>query len=199
MIAHLRGILIEKHPNEVIVECAGVGYALTVPVSTFTALPDLKQEARVHVYTAVREDAIQLYGFATREEKRLFEQLITVSGIGPKLAVTILSGMAAPDLVVTIRSGDAAKLVRIPGVGKKTAERIVLELKDKLQGFEALLPVAGPKPVAALSPVEDDVLSALVNLGCARPAAEAALLKAKGQVDSADFELLFRKALELVR
>jgi Holliday junction DNA helicase RuvA len=107
--------------------------------------------------------------------------------------------MAAPDLVVTIRSGDAAKLVRIPGVGKKTAERIVLELKDKLQGFEALLPAAGPKPVAALSPVEDDVLSALVNLGCARPAAEAALLKAKGLVDSADFELLFRKALELVR
>jgi Holliday junction DNA helicase RuvA len=147
----------------------------------------------------VREDAIQLYGFFTREEKRLFEQLITVSGIGPKLAVTILSGMAAPDLVVTIRSGDAAKLVRIPGVGKKTAERIVLELKDKLQGFETLLPAAGPKPVAALSPVEDDVLSALVNLGCARPAAEAALLKAKGLVNSADFELLFRKALELVR
>ena len=199
MIAHLRGILIEKHPNEVIVECGGVGYALTVPVSSFTALPDLKQEARVHVYTAVREDAILLYGFVTREEKSLFERLITVSSIGPKLAVTILSGMPAPDLVVAIRSGDTAKLVRIPGVGKKTAERIVLELKDKLQGFEALLPSGAGVPRASLSPIDEDVLSALVNLGCARAAAEAALLKAKGMVEGEGFEALFRKALELVR
>jgi Holliday junction DNA helicase RuvA len=199
MIAHLRGILIEKHPNEVIVECGGVGYALTVPVSSFTALPDLKQEARVHVYTAVREDAIQLYGFVTRDEKSLFERLITVSSIGPKLAVTILSGMPAPDLVVAIRGGDTAKLVRIPGVGKKTAERIVLELKDKLQGFEALMPSGASVPQASLSPIDEDVLSALVNLGCARAAAEAALLKAKGMVEGAGFEALFRKALELVR
>lgn len=199
MIAHLRGILIEKHPNEVIVECSGVGYALTVPVSTFTALPDLKQEARVHVYTAVREDAIQLYGFVTRDEKSLFERLISVSSIGPKLAVTILSGMPAPDLVVAIRTGDTAKLVRIPGVGKKTAERIVLELKDKLQGFEALIPSGTSGPRASLSPIDEDVLSALVNLGCARPAAEAALLKAKGMIEGAGFETLFRKALELVR
>lgn len=199
MIAHLRGILIEKHPNEVIVECAGVGYSLTVPVSTFTALPDLKQEARVHVHTAVREDAIQLFGFFTREEKRLFERLTTVSGIGPKLAVTILSGIAVPELLTAIRSSDAPRLVRIPGVGKKTAERIVLELKDKLQGFEALAPVGAAPPPAILSAVEDDVLSALLNLGCARPAAESALLKAKGQTDSKEFESLFRKALELLR
>lgn len=199
MIAHLRGILIEKHPNEVIVECGGVGYALTVPVSSFTALPEVNQEARVHVYTAVREDAILLYGFVTREEKSLFERLITVSSIGPKLAVTILSGMPAPDLVVAIRSGDTAKLVRVPGVGKKTAERIVLELKDKLQGFEAFLPSGASVPRASLSPIDEDVLSALVNLGCARAAAEAALLKAKGMVEGAGFEALFRKALELVR
>lgn len=199
MIAHLRGILIEKHPHEVIVECGGVGYAISVPVSTFTALPDLQQEARVHVYTAVREDAIVLYGFVTREEKSLFERLITVSSIGPKLAVTILSGMAAPDLIVAIRTGDTARLVRIPGVGKKTAERIVLELKDKLQGFEALAPTGASAPPTSLSPVDEDVLSALVNLGCARPAAEAALLKAKGLAEGAGFETLFRKALELVR
>ncbi|MCC6262671.1 MAG: Holliday junction branch migration protein RuvA [Bryobacterales bacterium] len=199
MIAHLRGILIEKHPQEVIVECGGVGYALNVPVSTFTALPELQHEARMHVYTAVREDAITLYGFATREEKRLFERLITVSSIGPKLAVTILSGMPAADLIAAIGAGDAARLVRIPGVGKKTAERIVLELKDKLQGFEAVAPAGAAAPRTNLSPVDEDVLSALVNLGCARPAAEAALLKAKGLVEGAGFEALFRKALELVR
>ena len=199
MIAHLRGILIEKHPHEVIVECGGVGYALNVPVSPFTARPDLQQEARMHVYTSVREDAIVLYGFATREEKSLFERLITVSGIGPKLAVTILSGMAAPDLVTAIAAGDTAKLVRVPGVGKKTAERIVLELKDKLQGFETLVPASGSAPPPRLSPVDEDVLSALVNLGCARPAAEAALLKAKGLAEGSGFESLFRKALELVR
>ncbi len=200
MIAHLRGILIEKHPNEVIVECGGVGYAVSVPVSTFTALPDLQQEARLHVYTAVREDAIVLFGFFSRDEKSLFERLITVSGIGPKLAVTILSGMAASDLVVAIRTEDTARLVRIPGVGKKTAERIVLELKDKLQGFEGLASAgAAVAPRPTLSPVDEDVLSALVNLGCARPAAEAALLKAKSVTEGDGFEALFRKALELVR
>lgn len=199
MIAHLRGTLIEKHPNEVIVECGGVGYALTVPVSSFTSLPELKQEVQVHVYTAVREDAIVLYGFVTRDEKSLFEKLITVSGIGPKLAVTILSGMAAPDLVAAIRTGDTARLVRVPGVGKKTAERMVLELKEKLQAFEGAAPAGAAAPTSALSPVEADVLSALINLGCASAAAEAALAKAKGLNGGASFEDLFRKALELLR
>ncbi|MCZ2156051.1 MAG: Holliday junction branch migration protein RuvA [Bryobacterales bacterium] len=199
MIAHLRGTLIEKHPNEVILECSGVGYALTVPVSSFTALPELKQEASMHVYTAVREDAIVLYGFVTRDEKSLFERLITVSGIGPKLAVTILSGMAAPDLVVAIRTGDTARLVRIPGVGKKTAERMVLELKEKLQAFEGAMPAGTAVPTSTLSPIEADVLSALVNLGCAPPAAEAALAKAKGLGGDTSFEGLFRRSLEFVR
>lgn len=200
MIAHLRGELLEKHPNAAIVACGGVGYALTIPVSTYTALPEVTAEAKLHVYTAVREDAIQLFGFATTDEKQMFEQLITVSGIGPKLAVTILSGIGVMDLAASVLGGDAARLVRIPGVGKKTAERIVLELKDKFQkwGVAAAIPPGAAVP-AILQPVEEDVLSALLNLGCARPAAETALRKAAEAVGGTDFERLFRKALELVR
>lgn len=200
MIAHLRGELLEKHPNGAVIACGGVGYALTLPVSTFTALPEPGAEAKVHVYTAVREDAIQLFGFATIDEKQMFEQLITVSGIGPKLAVTILSGIGVKDLAASVLGGDAARLVRIPGVGKKTAERIVLELKDKFQKWGIAAAVApGVAAVTALKPVEEDVLSALLNLGCARPAAESALLKARDAVGGGDFEKLFRRALELVR
>lgn len=199
MIAHLRGSLIEVKPNEVIVECNGVGYAVVVPISTFTALPGEGKEASLHVYTSVREDAIQLFGFATTGEKALFERLISVSGIGPKLAVTILSGIGTDDLVSAIRSGDAARLVRIPGVGKKTAERIVLELKDKLKDLGPTGTVAAVPKTSPLSTVEEDVLSALLNLGCARPAAEAALIKGREAVGNEHFEVLFRKALELVR
>lgn len=199
MIAHLRGKLLEKHPNGAVLECAGVGYALTLPVSTFTALPEAGAEARVHVYTAVREDAIQLFGFATTEEKAVFELLITVSGIGPKLAVTILSGIGVKDLTAAILAGDSARLVRIPGVGKKTAERIVLELKDKFPKAAGIAAAVGNTKPVMLEPVEDDVLSALLNLGCARPAAEAALLKAKQSAGSEDFERLFRKSLEVLR
>ncbi|MCW5964672.1 MAG: Holliday junction branch migration protein RuvA [Bryobacterales bacterium] len=199
MIAHLRGTLLEKHPNGAVLECGGVGYALTLPVSTYTALPEAGAEARMHVYTVVREDAIQLFGFATTDEKAMFEQLISVSGIGPKLAVTILSGIGVNDLAGAVLGGDGARLVRIPGVGKKTAERIVLELKDKFQKWGVALAQPGTAKPAVLQPVEDDVLSALLNLGCARPAAEAALLKAREVVGSYDFEALFRKALELLR
>jgi len=199
MIAHLRGLLLDVKPNEVVVECNGVGYAVTVPISTYTVLPGIGKEARMHIYTAVREDAIQLFGFATPEEKALFEKLISVSGIGPKLAVTILSGIGSDDLVVSIRGEDTARLVRIPGVGKKTAERIVLELKDKLKDWGLSTTVAISAKAGPLIPVEEDVLSALLNLGCARPAAEAALVKARDAVGSEDFERLFRKSLELVR
>ena len=132
MIAFLRGAVLEKHPNLVIVDVNGVGYELTIPVSTFTALPDVGGTVKLRVYTQVREDAIALFGFHTADEKALFEKLILVSGIGPKLAVTVLSGLAAPDLVAAIRNGDLQTLVRVPGIGKKTAERMVLELKDKL-------------------------------------------------------------------
>jgi Holliday junction DNA helicase RuvA len=199
MIAQLRGVLLEKHPNQAIVETGGVGYDVTIPVSTFTHLPDVGAEIRLRIHTHVREDALALYGFLTQDEKALFEKLIAVSGIGPTLAVKILSGLAAPDLVNYIRRGEIDRLVRIPGIGKKTAERMVLELRDKLPAVTG----SGPDSTAAadaLSPVDQDVLSALLNLGCARPQAEAAVRKAKaGGGGVMEFEPLFRRALELVR
>jgi Holliday junction DNA helicase RuvA len=197
MIALLRGVLLEKHPNQVIVETGGVGYDVTIPVSTFTHLPEAGVEVRLRIHTHVREDALSLYGFLTQDEKALFEKLIGVSGIGPKLAVTILSGLAAPELIHSIRRGEVERLVRIPGIGKKTAERMVLELRDKLPA------VSGDQPeqpaAAALTPVDQDVLSALLNLGCGRPQAEAAVRKAKAAGTTTEFEPLFRRALELVR
>jgi Holliday junction DNA helicase RuvA len=200
MIAYLRGKLLEKHPNQAIVETAGVGYDVIIPVSTFSGLGETGSEVRLRVYTHVREDALQLFGFLTAEEKTVFERLISVSGIGPKLAITVLSGLATPDLISAIREGSVERLVRIPGVGKKTAERMVLELKDKLDmlpgATRAATAGAGP-PADALNAVEQDVLSALLNLGCQRAAAETAVRKARGT--SADFEPLFRKALELMR
>jgi Holliday junction DNA helicase RuvA len=197
MIALLRGVLLEKHPNQAIVETGGVGYDVAIPVSTFTHLPDPGAEVRLRIHTHVREDTLALYGFLTQDEKALFEKLISVSGIGPTLAVKILSGLAAPDLINFIRRGEVDRLVRIPGVGKKTAERMVLELRDKLPAATG----AGPDTPAAetLSPVDQDVLSALLNLGCARAQAEAAVRKAKAVGAAADFEPLFRRALELVR
>jgi Holliday junction DNA helicase RuvA len=197
MIALLRGILIEKHPNQAIVETGGVGYDVAIPVSTFTRLPEAGAEVRLRIHTHVREDALALYGFLTQDEKALFEKLIGVGGIGPTLAVKILSGLAAAELIPAIRRGDVEKLVRIPGVGKKTAERMVLELRDKLPA-PAGEDAAAPAP-EALSMVDQDVLSALLNLGCARPHAEAAVRKAKAAGAAADFEPLFRRALELVR
>jgi holliday junction DNA helicase RuvA len=200
MIAYLRGTLLEKHPNQVIVETGGVGYDVTIPVSTFSALGDTGAEVRLRIYTHVREDALALFGFQTAEEKSIFEKLISISGIGPKLGITVLSGLATADLIAAIRNGEVAQLVRIPGVGKKTAERIVLELKEKLEGL-GRAGTAGPpdRPVAALNSVEQDVLSALMNLGCNRSAADAAVRKAKAVATDAQFEPLFRKALELVR
>src|SRR6476659_4931879 len=132
MIALLRGVLLEKHPNQAIVEAGGVGYDVTIPVSTFTKLPETGAEVRLKIHTHVREDALALYGFLAQDEKALFEKLISVGGIGPTLGVKVLSGLAAPDLILAIRKGEVDRLVRIPGVGKKTAERIVLELRDKL-------------------------------------------------------------------
>ena len=196
MIALLRGVLVEKHPNQAIVETGGVGYDVTIPVSTFTRLPDPGAEVRLRIHTHVREDALALYGFLTADEKALFEKLIGVSGIGPGLAVKVLSGMPAPELIQAIRRGDVERLVRIPGVGKKTAERMVLELREKMPAATGEEPSA---PAGALSATDQDVLSALLNLGCARPNAEAAVRKAKGAGAPDDFEALFRRALELVR
>ncbi|MBK7926283.1 MAG: Holliday junction branch migration protein RuvA [Bryobacterales bacterium] len=198
MIALLRGTLVEKHPNQAIVDASGVGYDVTISVSTFTALPDPGARVELRIHTHVREDAISLFGFLSAQEKQLFEKLITVSGIGPKLAITALSGLAAGSLIAAIRNGAVDQLVRIPGVGKKTAERIVLELRDKM---DALGPASTPAglPLAPLDPTDNDVISALVNLGLQRPAAETALKKAKAATTATGFEALFRKALEFSR
>lgn len=199
MIAYLRGKLLEKHPNQVILETGGVGYDVTIPVSTFSALPSPGSEIALRVHTHVREDALALFGFQTTEEKTIFEKLISVSGIGPSLAIKVLSGMATGDLMSAIRNGQVEQLVRIPGVGKKTAERIVLELKDKLEGIAPAATTGTTEKPAALSVVEQDVLSALVNLGCNRAAAESAVRNAKKDGVAAEFEPLFRKALEFIR
>ncbi len=188
MIAHLRGRLISKHPNQAIVEAAGVGYEVNITIPTFSDLPGLGAEVALFIHTHVREDALALFGFLRAEEKQLFEKLISVSGIGPKLAITILSGMPAETMVAAIKGNNVAALTRIPGIGKKTAERMVLELRDKLEGFGAAA------AAVAASPVEEDVLSALVNLGYQRPLVERALARL-GTSANESFDSLFRKAL----
>ena len=199
MIAFLRGKLLEKHPNQIILETGGVGYDVLIPISTFSALPEAGSEVKLRIHTHVREDTLALFGFLTSEEKTIFEKLISVSGIGPKLAITVLSGLSTADLIPAIRNGAVEQLVRIPGVGKKTAERIVLELKDKLEGVGVMAAAAPAAKVATLNAIEQDVLSALLNLGCNRAAAEAAVRKAKSTGTPPEFEPLFRKSLELVR
>jgi Holliday junction DNA helicase RuvA len=197
MIAHLRGKLILKEPGQAIVEAAGVGYDVTISVPTFTALPALGAEASLFIHTQVSEDQIALFGFLEREEKRLFERLITVSGVGPKLAIKMLSGLSSERTVQAIRGQDHAQLTRIPGVGKKLAERLVVELKDKLDDFAAP-PSSAP---SIQGPAAEDVLSALVNLGYQRPAAEKAIQQsvAKNAAIDADFDSLFREALKVIR
>jgi Holliday junction DNA helicase RuvA len=200
MIAFLRGTLLEKHPNQAVVETGGVGYDVQIPVSTFSALGETGSEVKLRIHTHVREDALSLFGFATADEKTVFERLISVSGIGPSLAIKILSGLATGDLIASIRGGAVDQLVRIPGVGKKTAERMVLELKDKMEGLGGGAQVGRhEKPVSTMSSLEQDVLSALQNLGCQRAAAEAAVRKARASGVPEEFEPLFRRALELVR
>jgi holliday junction DNA helicase RuvA len=188
VIAHLRGKLISKHPNQAIIEAGGVGYEVIISIPTFSGLPQLGSEVSVFVHTHVREDALALFGFIRAEEKQLFEKLISVSGIGPKLAITILSGMQSDAIVGAIRGNNLAALTRIPGIGKKTAERMVLELRDKLDSF-GVTPV-----VSTATPVEEDVISALVNLGYQRPAAERALARL-GAAAGESFDSLFRKTM----
>jgi Holliday junction DNA helicase RuvA len=199
MIAHLRGILLEKHPNQAVVEAGGVGYDVTIPISTYTALGEPGTEVRLRIHTQVREDAIALFGFTTVQEKALFEKLTSVSGIGPKLAITVLSGIQASELVRVIRSGEVATLVRVPGIGKKTAERMVLELRDKMEALGAGPSVPKTAAAALREPVEADVISALTNLGAQQGAAELAVRKAVAGGAGKEFEPLFRRALELLR
>jgi Holliday junction DNA helicase RuvA len=196
MIAHLSGRLFSKHPGQAIVEAGGVGYDVTISVPTFTALPREGAEVALFIHTHVREDALSLFGFMDRNEKRLFERLITVSGVGPKLAVTILSGLDPERTVAAIRGQDHATLTLIPGVGKKLAERLVVELKEKLEDLAVATPARQPA-----GPAADDVLSALVNLGYQRPAAQKAIEKAieKDKAAGENFDDLFRAALKLIR
>jgi Holliday junction DNA helicase RuvA len=191
MIAHLRGKLLAKHPNQAIVETGGVGYDVTITVPTFSDLPPIGADVALYIHTHVREDIIALYGFLRPSEKLLFEKLITVSGIGPKLAITILSGMPADEMVGAIRGNDVARLTRIPGIGKKTAERMVLELRDKLPQTVPTIATTVPATTAT----EEDVLSALVNLGYQRAAAEKALAATMKNVKGGSFDALFRGAL----
>jgi len=199
MIAHLRGRLLEKHPNRIIVDVQGVGYEAHVPLSTFYEMPEPGGEITLRVHTHVREEALSLYGFATLLELQLFERLIGVSGIGPKLALAVLSGIEPNELIAAVRHGNVARLTAIPGVGKKTAERIGLELKDKLAAF---LPVEGAAsvPASAGESLRTDVLSALINLGYHRPLAERALDAALKSDNAGSFEQTLKVALrELAR
>jgi Holliday junction DNA helicase RuvA len=193
MIGQLRGRLTDKRPNQVLVDVGGVGYLVQVPLSTFAALGELHAEVTLLIHTHVREDALSLYGFLSSREKHFFEMLLSASGVGPSLALKILSGMSVEELVPAIRGGDLARLTKIPGVGRKTAERIVVELKDKLDAVT----VEVERP-AASSPagIEADVVSALVNLGYEARAAEGAVTEARRENGAGNFEKLLRASLQ---
>lgn len=193
MIAQLRGTLGDKRPNQVLVDVGGVGYLVHVPLSTFYALGDLHSNVTLLIHTQVREDAISLYGFLSSREKHLFELLISASGVGPVLALKILSGMSVEDLVPAVRSGDLARLTRIPGVGRKTAERMVVELRDKLAAMES--PEDALQPVATTG-TAGDVVSALLNLGYEQRAAEQAVERARKDGAKETFEDLLRATLQ---
>ena len=192
MIAHLRGRILEKHPNRLVVDVSGVGYDVFVPLSTFYGQGDPGSDIVLRIHTHVREDALTLYGFATALEQDLFERLIGISGIGPKVALAVLSGIEPADLVHAIERGDVARLTAIPGVGKKTSERIVLELKDRLPRVQA----AGAGPATGgPPPLRDDLLSALLNLGYHRPLAERAVDAALKASAGAGLEATLKQAL----
>jgi holliday junction DNA helicase RuvA len=195
VIAFLRGRILDKQPNRIVVDVNGVGYDLSVPLSTFYGLADVGGEIALRVHTHVREDALALYGFATRLEQDLFERLIGVSGIGPKVGLAVLSGIEPMDLIRAIERGDLARLTAIPGVGKKTSERIVLELKDRLPRLEVA--AAGEAAAAVEQPLllRDDLLSALINLGYHRPLAEKAVEAAIKRTPDGDFERTLKQAL----
>ena len=193
MIANLRGRLLEKQPSRLVIDVKGVGYELQVPLSTFYGLGEIGTDVSLRVHTHVREDTLALFAFATRLELELFERLIAISGVGPRLALAVLSGIEPADLVRAVRGGDVMRLTGIPGVGKKTAERIGLELKDKLPATPVIEQVEGETP-AQDGDRRGDVLSALLNLGYHRPLAERALDSAM-KVGDGDVEQMLRQAL----
>jgi Holliday junction DNA helicase RuvA len=192
MIGQLRGRLADKRPNQVMVDVGGVGYLVAVPLSTYAALGELHTEVTLLIHTHVREDTLALYGFLSSREKHFFELLLGASGVGPSLALKILSGMNVEELVPAIRSGDVVRLTKIPGVGRKTAERMVVELKDKLEGVT----VAEEKQTASKADVEADVISALTNLGYDGRQAESAVAEGKRAAGAGSFEKLLKAALQ---
>jgi holliday junction DNA helicase RuvA len=199
MIAHLSGTILSKQPNQLIVDVSGVGYEVTIPLSTFYDLGEDGTAVSLHIYTHVREESFALYGFRTPSEKHLFEKLISVSGIGPKLGIAILSGMSSDDLIPAIQQNDIARLTHIPGVGKKTAERLVLELRDKVGALAPTAPAGREKWPAGVSQTKEDAVSALVNLGYPRVLADKAvreILHSEGHEQS--FENLLRKSLQFL-
>ena len=200
MIAFLRGRILDKQPNLLIVDVQGVGYQVNVPLSTFYDAGDVGAEVSLRIHTHVREEALQLYGFLTTLEQQIFERLIAISGIGPKLAVAVLSGIEPAELVGAIHRSDLARLTAIPGVGRKTAERMVLELKDRLAHLAAPVGIGAPLPESADQRLRADLLSALQNLGYHRPAAEKAVESTLNAPTEPSFEQALRSALrELMR
>jgi Holliday junction DNA helicase RuvA len=200
MIAFLRGRVLDKQPNRIVVDVQGVGYDVIVPLSTFYDVGEEGADVSLRVHTHVREDALQLYGFLTDFERQVFERLIGISGIGPKLAIAVLSGVDSRDLVAAVQRGDVARLTAIPGIGKKTAERIVLELRDRLSQLAAVAP-SGTSPVASGGDrVRADLLSALQNLGYHRAQADKAVDKVLAASPERPFEQVLKDALrELMR
>ena len=194
MIGLLRGALLEKRPNQVLIDVAGVGYQVQIPLSTFGGLGALHKEVTLLIHTHVREDQIALFGFLTAREKQCFELLISASGVGPNLALKILSGMGVDQLAPAIQSGDLVQLVRIPGVGRKTAERIVVELRDK---FALIEPSGFQKPVTKTQ-LEADVASALVNLGYEPRAVDKAIEEAQRKTAPGDFDTVLRASLQIL-
>lgn len=206
MIAYLSGKIIEKQANTVIIDVGGIGYEATIPLSTFYELGEEGEEVSLRIYTHVREDTLQLFGFRTLQERELFLKLITVSGIGPKVGISMLSGMDSDEIIHAIRTDNLPRLTSIPGIGKKTAERLVIELRDKVADLTAAATAGGGQPVApdgqpagrSSNEVYDDALSALVNLGYQRSAAEKALKKAVQDGTEMSVQKLLRRGLQLL-
>jgi Holliday junction DNA helicase RuvA len=202
MIAHLSGTLLSKQATSVIVDVSGVGYEVTIPLSTFYDLEDLGSIVQLRIYTHVREDALQLYGFKTARERELFLKIISVSGIGPKLGITLLSGMSADEMIASIRTNNLARLTLVPGVGKKTAERLIMELREKVADLSSaqLEEELGLKPEVSAETTEDtvraDALSALLNLGYQRSGAEKAIDAALGEGGDITVESVLRRSLK---
>lgn len=200
MIAFLRGRLLDKQPNLLVVDVQGVGYEVHVPLSTYYDVGDAGADVALRIYTHVREEAFHLYGFLTTIEQQLFERLIAISGIGPKLAVAVLSGIESRDLIGAVQRGDVARLTGIPGVGRKTAERMVLELKDRLAQLGVAAGAGAPASPTTGERLRDDVLSALQNLGYHRPLAEKAVDSMLSSTSEPSFEQALKAALrELIR